>query len=57
MFKYKLEKLINEYGVKREYIINLIGSNRVTFKKKLENNDFNEHERAILIQRYGSLLN
>ena len=56
MFRLKVKDLIEKYGVKQEYIIDLIGSNRVTFKKKLEKDGFEEIEKAKIIAKYGGLL-
>ena len=56
MFKQKIEKLIKEFGVKQEYIIKLINSNRVTFKKKMNTNDFSDTEKNLILQKYGKLL-
>jgi len=56
MFKHKVEKLINEFGIKREYLIELINSNRVTFPKKLKDNTFTEEEKLKILSKYGNLL-
>ena len=56
MFKQKIEKLIKEFGVKQEYIIQLINSNRVTFKKKMNTNDFFFFFKNLILQKYGKLL-
>lgn len=56
MFKQKIEQLIKEFGVKQEYIIQLINSNRVTFKKKMNTNDFSDTEKSLILQKYGKLL-
>jgi hypothetical protein len=56
MFRDKVKLLIEEYGVKRQSIIDLIGSNRVTFPKKIENNSFDSIERKKIMEKYGSLL-
>jgi hypothetical protein len=56
MFKHKINRLINDYGIKQEYIIDLIGSNRVTFPKKLKTNDFSPEEKTKIEEKYGSLM-
>ena len=56
MFKHKVQKLITDYGIKQEYIIELINSNRVTFPKKLETNDFSEDEKQKIRNKYGALM-
>lgn len=56
MFKNKVLKLINDYHIKRNALIDLIGSNRVTFAKKLENNSFEPDEQKAILNKYGSLL-
>ena len=56
MFRLKVKRLIEDYGVKREHLINLIGSNRVSFKKKLENEGFDDIEIRILKSKYKTLL-
>jgi hypothetical protein len=56
MFRLKIERLLKEFGIKQEAIIELIGSNRVTFAKKMANNSFSESERAAILNKYGALL-
>jgi hypothetical protein len=56
MFKIKVNRLIREFGVKQEFIIELIGSNRVSFKKKLESNSFSDSEKQAILNKYGALL-
>jgi len=56
MLKKEIERLIFEYGVKREAIIKTIDSNRVTFSKKLNNNDFTELDKTRIYNKYGALL-
>lgn len=56
MFREKVKKLINEYGIKQEFIIDLIESNRVTFPKKLESNGFTDEEKAKIREKYGALM-
>jgi len=56
MFKLKLERLINEFGIKIEKLIELVGSNRGEFKKKRLSNDFTKEEQDKILNVYGSLL-
>ena len=57
MFRLRVIKLIDEYGIKKEYIIELINSNRVTFPKKLNGNiEFTPHEKQLITNKYGSLM-
>lgn len=56
MFKHEVLKLINEYHVKKIALINLIGSTKVTFDKKLKDNTFNSYEQSIIRSKYGALL-
>jgi len=56
MLKKEIERLIFEYGVKREAIIKTIDSNRVTFSKKLNSNDFTELDKTKIYNKYGALL-
>lgn len=56
MFKDKIIKLINVYGVKQQKIIELINSNRVTFPKKVDNNSFEPWEEKRILEVYGGLL-
>ena len=56
MFREKVKRLINDYGIKQEYIIDLINSNRVTFPKKLDSNDFSYEEREKIRAKYGALM-
>jgi hypothetical protein len=56
MFKLKVLRLINHYGVKRESIIETIGSNRVTFQKKLKDNSFTYDEMKLISEKYGFLI-
>jgi len=57
MFKLKIERLISVYGIKQEFIIELIGSNRVSFPKKLDKNDFTLDEQNKIKAKYGALMN
>lgn len=56
MFKQKIERLLNEFGIKQEVIIELINSNRVTFGKKLKDNSFSDDEKTKILNKYGALL-
>ena len=56
MFKLKVERLINEFGIKKEKLIEIIESNRVTFGKKLKDNSFDEWEQSEILKVYGKLL-
>ena len=56
MFKQKVKRLINEFHIKKVALINLIGSNKVTFEKKLSDNSFTEDEKSKILNKYGSLL-
>ena len=57
MFRLKLIRLINEFGIKKEYLISLIGSNRVTFSKKLKGEiEFSDFEKSLIINKYFKLL-
>ena len=57
MFKLKIERLISVYGIKQEFIIELIGSNRVAFPKKMDKNDFTLDEQNKIKAKYGALMN
>jgi len=56
MLKEDILKLIKEYGVKREAIIKTIGTNRVSFQKKLDDNSFSINDKYFLYAKYGKLL-
>ena len=56
MFKLKIKRLLEDFGVKQEAIIELIESNRVTFGKKLESNTFTDREKELILNKYGALL-
>ena len=56
MFRQKIYQLMKDFGVKQEYIIQLINSNRVAFKKKMNTNDFSDVEKSLILQKYGKLL-
>jgi len=56
MFKDKVIRLIEIYGVKQQTLIKLIDSNRVTFPKKVDNNGFEAWEEKKILEVYGGLL-
>ena len=56
MLKVDIEKLINDFGVKKEAIIKHIGSNRVSFSKKLNDNSFTNNEKILIKNKWGALL-
>jgi hypothetical protein len=56
MFKFKIERLLNEFHIKQEALIEVIKSNRVTFAKKMKDNSFSEEEKVLILNKYGSLL-
>jgi len=56
MFKLKIERLMNDFGVKQEALINTINSNRVTFGKKMIDNSFTPQEKEKILTKYGKLL-
>lgn len=47
---------MNEFGVKQEALIETIGSNRVTFGKKMADNSFSPIEKERILLKYGKLL-
>lgn len=56
MFRDKVKILIEDYGVKKQALIKLIDSNRVTFPKKIKDNSFEPEEERKILEKYGSLL-
>jgi len=56
MFRDKVKRLIEEFGIKKQSIIDLIDSNRVTFPKKMSDNTFTPDEQAKILGKYGTLL-
>jgi hypothetical protein len=56
MFKDKVLRLIEEFKIKRNALIDLIDSNRPSFAKKLSDNSFTDQEQAKILDRYGKLL-
>ena len=57
MFRLKVKRLIEVYGIKQEYLIELINSNRVSFPKKLETDGFTDDEVSKIKAKYGALMN
>lgn len=47
---------MNEFGVKQEALIETIGSNRVTFAKKMADNSFSASDVEKVMLKYGKLL-
>lgn len=56
MFKIKIKRLIDEFGVKQNKLIELIESNRVEFGKKRKDNSFSLKEQKQILDVYGKLL-
>ena len=56
MFNQKVKRLINEFHVKQIALIELIGSNKVSFKNKMNTNTFTDNEKSAILNKYGSLL-
>lgn len=56
MFKLKLERLMKEFGVKQEALIETINTTRVTFGKKMKDNSFSDVEMRLILDKYGKLL-
>lgn len=56
MFRDKVLKLLNEFHIKQQALIDLIDSNRVTFPKKIKDNSFEPEEEKKILEKYGSLL-
>ena len=56
MFNSKVKRLIEEFGVKQEYLIQLIGSNRIKFPKQMKDNSFTDEEKNKILSKYGSLI-
>lgn len=56
MFRLRLQKLIEDYGLKKAFIIKLIDSNDHTFKRKLDGEiGFTDEEKRILKSKYKPL--
>lgn len=56
MFNKKLQRLMDEFGIKQEALVSCIGCTRVTFGKKMRDNSFSEYDKALIMKKYGSLL-
>ena len=53
IFRLKIKFLIKEYGITKQFLVDLIGSNRRDFKKKIEGElDFTDKEKRILKDKY-----
>jgi hypothetical protein len=57
MFRDKVQKLMDSFGVKQEYLIILINSNRNAFPKKMKDNSFTPDEQNKILSKYGKLIN
>jgi DNA-binding protein Fis len=57
MLKNKIERLMTDFGVKQEKIIEVLGTNRVTFGKKLKDNSFTPDDCHRLNVKFGKILN
>lgn len=55
MFNHKVKELIDDFGVKRNVLIELIKSNRADFSKKLTDNSFTDTERIKIQNKYWKL--
>jgi len=54
MFRLQVLSLIKDLGIKKIFIIDLIGSNKVTFDKKLRGEtEFTKKERRIIKEKYN----
>jgi len=56
MFKLKIQRLINEFGIKKNKLIEIINSDRVAFGKKEKDNSFTPEEQKKILDIYGKLL-
>jgi hypothetical protein len=56
MFREKVNKLLNDFGIKQEALIEVIKSNRVTFAKKMKDNSFSDEDKILILKKYGALL-
>lgn len=56
MFRYKVNRLLYEFGVKQEFLVALLNTTRGTFKKKLDNNSFSDEDQHKILKVYGKLL-
>lgn len=55
MVRIRIQRLINDYGVKKEKIIEILETNRVTFAKKMKDNSFSEDDKYKLKLVYKDL--
>jgi len=56
MFRLKLKYLIENYGIKKAFIIKLIGSNDHTFQRKMKGEiGFTDEDKRILRAKYKPL--
>jgi len=57
MFRLRVISLIKDFGIKKEFIIELIGSNRVTFARKLGGQiEFTELEKLAIKSKFKELV-
>jgi hypothetical protein len=56
MLRNDINKLTDEYGVKKEAIIKLFETNRVTFAKMMKDNSFDQYHKARLYLKYSRIL-
>lgn len=56
MFNHKVKRLIHEFHIKQIALIELIGSNKVSFKNKMNDNSFSDSDKIAILNKYGSLL-
>lgn len=56
MFKNKVNRLITEFHIKKVGLVELIGTNRVSFDKKMKDNSFTILEQNAILSKYGVLL-
>ena len=56
MIRSDINKLIKDYGVKKEAIIAVLDSNRPTFSKKMKDNSFEQIDKVRLYSKYRGIL-
>lgn len=56
MFKEQVNRLLNEFQIKKGALAECAGINRVTFDKRLKDNSFEEPEKIKIFAKYGKLL-
>lgn len=56
MFKLQVSKLIDDYHIKKIALVNLIGTSKVSFDKKLKDNSFSTEEQKKIKDKYGALM-